>query len=627
MPRVIALAGNPNSGKSTIFNALTGLRQKVANYPGVTVEKKTGRLTGLHGESMDAIDLPGAYSLSARSPDEAITRDVLLGRRDDTRRPDVVVSVVDAANLERNLYLTTQLLELGLPVIVALNMVDVAEEKGIRIDVAELSAKLGAPVIPLVASKNSGIVELKAALSRADLPTPAAPPISTDVAPEVAIEARYAWIHHVCADAVRHPGEAPRTLTERVDSVLTHRVWGWACFLAVMGLVFYSIFAIAAWPMDWIGALTDAAGSWVNAHLPAGDLRSLLSDGIIAGVGNVVVFLPQILILFFFLGILEDTGYMARAAFIMDRVMARVGLHGKSFIPLLSSFACAIPGVMAARTIENRNDRLATIMVAPLMSCSARLPVYTLMIAVLIPPGAGGAWTKAGIMLSMYLLGVAVAFTAAWIFKRTLFRSEKPMLLLEMPPYRLPAARTIVLRMFERAGVFLTQAGTVILALSIVLWALATYPKPPSPDTPPSVALEHSAAGWLGHAIEPVIQPLGFDWKIGIGLVASFAAREVFVGTMAIVNNVGGAGEESPSLRAALLAQKWPDGSPVYTPLVCIGLMVFYVLAMQCMSTLAVVRRETNSWRWPAFQFCYMAALAYAGSFLVFHVGHFLGFQ
>ena len=626
-PRVIALAGNPNSGKSTIFNALTGLRQKVANYPGVTVEKKTGRLTGLHGESMDAIDLPGAYSLSARSPDEAITRDVLLGRREDTRRPDVIVSVVDAANLERNLYLTTQLLELGLPVIVALNMVDVAEEKGIRIDVAELSAKLGAPVIPLVASKNSGIVELKAALSRTDLPVPATPPIPTDAAPEATIEARYAWIHHVCADTVRHPGEAPRTLSEGIDSVLTHRVWGWVCFLAVMGLVFYSIFAIASWPMDWIGALTTSVGTWVTAHLPAGDLRSLLADGVIAGVGNVVVFLPQILILFFFLGILEDTGYMARAAFIMDRVMARVGLHGKSFIPLLSSFACAIPGVMASRTIENRNDRLATIMVAPLMSCSARLPVYTLMIAVLIPAGAGGAWTKAGIMLAMYLLGIVVAFTAAWIFKRTLFRSEKPMLLLEMPPYRLPAAKTIALRMFERSGVFLTQAGTVILALSVVLWALATYPKPASPDTPPAVALEHSAAGWLGHAIEPAIQPLGFDWKIGIGLVASFAAREVFVGTMAIVNNVGDGNEESPSLRAALLAQKWPDGRPVYTPLVCIGLMVFYVLAMQCMSTLAVVRRETNSLRWPAFQFAYMAALAYTGSFLVFHVGHFLGFQ
>jgi ferrous iron transport protein B len=339
------------------------------------------------------------------------------------------------------------------------------------------------------------------------------------------------------------------------------------------------------------------------------------------------VFLPQILILFFFLGILEDSGYMARAAFIMDRLMARVGLHGKSFIPLLSSFACAIPGVMAARTIENRNDRLATIMVAPLMSCSARLPVYTLMIAVLLPAGAGSAWTKAGIMLAMYVVGVVAAFGMAWFFKRTIFRGPNAMLLLEMPPYRLPSIRTIALRMTERAGVFLSQAGTVILALSIVLWALATYPKPADPATPPADALSQSAAGWLGHAIEPVIEPLGFDWKIGIGLVASFAAREVFVGTMAIVNNVGDGGDQPETLRDALLAQKRADGSPVYTPLVCIGLMVFYVLAMQCMSTLAVVRRETNSWRWPIFQFAYMTALAYGSCFIIYQGGRLLGFQ
>lgn len=626
IPRLVALAGNPNCGKSTIFNALTGLRQKVANYPGVTVEKKTGRFTGLHGEPMEALDLPGSYSLRAHSPDEAISRDVLLGQRGDTRRPDVIVSVLDAGNLDRNLYLTSQLLELGLPVIVALNMVDVAESKGVRIDAAALEEELGVPVISLVASAGSGIVQLKAALSKREIVLPAARPrVYGDTA--AGIEARYQWIHEVCDRAVHAPGAPAQTLSDRIDAVLTHRLWGWMFFFAVMALIFYSIFAIASWPMDWIEWGTAASGQWLGAHLPAGDLRSLLADGVVAGIGGVVVFLPQILILFFFLGLLEDSGYMARAAFIMDRVMARVGLHGKSFIPLLSSFACAIPGVMAARTIEHRRDRLATIMIVPLMSCSARLPVYTLMIAILLPKNSGGAWTKAGIMLAMYSVGVAAAFVVAWLFKRMLFRGEKPMLLLEMPPYHMPSLRTLALRMSERAGIFLTQAGTVILALSIVLWALATYPKPADPAASPSEALAHSAAGWLGHAIEPVIQPLGFDWKIGIGLVASFAAREVFVGTMAIVHNVGDGDGETETLRNALRSEKRPDGSLVYTPLVCIGLMVFYALAMQCMSTLAVVRRETNSWRWPLFQFAYMTALAYSASLIVYQGGRLLGFQ
>jgi len=690
--RLIALAGNPNCGKSTIFNALTGLRQKVGNYPGVTVEKKTGRFNALHGEPMEALDLPGSYSLQSRSPDEAVSRDILLGRRTETRRPDAVLSVVDASNLDRNLYLTSQLLELGLPVIVALNMIDVAEAKGIHIDVEALGQKLGVPVIPMVASKGVGLVELKAALSKNRLSPPLVKPALPDALvgetvalaerlattspspdseallllstegeaamlaaardPSIAAEAlgaqsrlraagvdpastaaesRYLWIHSVCAGTVHRPGETGWTLSDRIDAVLTHRIWGWVAFLAIMATVFYSIFAVASWPMEWIETLTATAGQWLGNHLPEGQLRSLLADGVVAGVGGVVIFLPQILILFFFLGILEDSGYMARAAFIMDRLMARVGLHGKSFIPLLSSFACAIPGVMATRTIENRNDRLATILVAPFMSCSARLPVYTLMIAILLPAGAGGPWTRAGIMLSMYLLGILAAFGVAWIFKRTLFRGEKPMLLLEMPPYRMPSPRTIALRMWERALIFLTRAGTVILAISIVLWALASFPKPSDPGTSPSAALAQSYAGQLGHAIEPALRPLGFDWKIGIGLVASFAAREVFVGTMAIVYNVGddagGDGGKVETLSDVMLSQKRPDGSPVYTPLVCIGIMVFYVLAMQCMSTLAVVRRETNSWRWPAFQFAYMGALAYAATLLVYQIGLLLGFR
>jgi ferrous iron transport protein B len=619
--RLVALAGNPNSGKSTIFNALTGLRQKVANYPGVTVEKKTGRFAGMHGEFMDALDLPGTYSLDAQSPDEAIARDVLLGHRQDTRRPDVVVSVVDASNVERNLYFTTQLGDLGIPVVVALNMVDVAEQKGIRIDPDALERRLGMPVVPMVASKGKGLVELKSRLAQARTTRPGGATLSSSV------EDRHARIRETCSGAVRRPDSPRRSLTDRVDAVLTHRVWGWVFFLSLMALLFFSIFQIAAWPMEGIESATAFAGEWLGGRMPAGDLRSLLTDGVVAGVGGVVVFLPQILILFFFLGLLEDSGYMARGAFIMDRLMAMVGLHGKSFIPLLSSFACAIPGVMATRTIENRGDRLATILICPLMSCSARLPVYALMIAVLLPAGTGAAWTKAGIMLAMYVLGVAAAFVTAWLLKRTVFRGEPSMLLLEMPPYRLPSLRNTFLRMWERGRIFLTHAGTTILALSIVLWAMMTYPKPAQSDTPPSQALSGSLAGRMGHALEPVIRPLGYDWKIGIGLIASFAAREAFVGTMAIVHNVGDDGDGSGTLRDALRAERRADGSPVYTPLVCIGLMAFYVLSMQCMSTLAVVRRETNSWRWPIFQFAYMTALAYGASLLIYQGGRLLGFQ
>ncbi len=618
--RVVALAGNPNSGKSTLFNALTGLRQKVANYPGVTVEKKTGRFAGLHGEPMEALDLPGSYSLDAQSPDEAITSDVLMGRRSDTGRPDVVVSVVDASNIERNLYFTTQIADLGLPVVVALNMVDVAEQKGIRIDAETLERQLGLAVVPMVASRGKGLVELKTRLAK-----PGARARTAGAG--ASAEERYAMLHQVCSGAVRRRASPSRTLTDRVDAVLTHPVWGWVSFLALMALLFYSIFTIAAWPMEGIETATAFAGNWLGSRMPAGDLRSLLVDGVVAGVGGVVVFLPQILILFFFLGLLEDSGYMARGAFIMDRLMATVGLHGKSFIPLLSSFACAIPGVMAARTIENRGDRLATILICPLMSCSARLPVYALMIAVLLPAGSGGAWTKAGIMLAMYVLGVAAAFLTAWLLKRTIFRGAPSMLLLEMPPYRLPSLRNTLLRMWERGRIFLSHAGTIILALSIVLWAMMTYPKPSQPDTPPSEALAGSLAGRMGHALEPAIRPLGYDWKIGIGLIASFAAREAFVGTMAIVHNIGDDNEGSSTLREALRAEKRADGSPVYTPLVCVGLMVFYVLSMQCMSTLAVVRRETNSWRWPVFQFVYMTALAYGASLLIYQGGRLLGFQ
>lgn len=691
--RRVAIAGNPNTGKSTIFNALTGLRQKVGNYPGVTVEKKTGRFFGSHGEAMELIDLPGSYSLQVRSPDEAVARDLLLGRIPGVGRPDVIIAVVDASNLDRHLYLAAQMLELGIPVVVALNMADVAEERGLVIDLTVLRERLGVPVIPMVASKGTGLIELKQAVSRTPLAKPeqhAQLPIvyEREVAalakkfsaehPEAAraeamlllslderalaehgdrahaaeaasaqarlrthgldavaapVDARYDWVSEVCTAAIHRKGEGADGLTtsDRLDSILTHQVWGWFFFLGLMALMFVCIFVLAEWPMNWIQAGSDALAEWVGGWQWLGDgaLKSLLTDGVIAGVGGIVKFLPQILILFFFLGLLEDTGYMARAAFIMDRLMSRVGLHGKSFVPMLSSLACAIPGIMATRTIENRKDRLVTILVAPLMSCSARLPVYSILITVMLPAGSG--LQRAGIMLSMYLLGIAAVFVMAWIFKKTLLRSETPMLLMELPPYRVPAVRGVVLRMWERGAIFLRRAGTVILALSIILWALMQYPKPQAaegqPEPTESEVLDHSIAGRIGHGLEPVIAPLGYDWKIGIGLVASFAAREVFVSTMGQIYNIKDADEENTDLQDQMRAETRPDGTPRYTPLVCISLMVFYVLAMQCLSTVAVVRRETGGWTWPLFQIVYMNALAYVGALVVYQGGRLLGFS
>ena len=580
------------------------------------------------------------------------------------------------------------MLELQIPVVVALNMVDLAEENGVIIDLMALREKLGVPVIPTVGTKSVGFIELRQAVSRSPLPLPpicAQMPIVFEretmslakllpVAPEVArgealllltlheealgtlvdhdpaiieatrsaqrrlvaggidplsapVDARYDWIGQVCRAALHQGGGTDAlSISDRLDGWLTDRVWGWVAFLGVMSLMFFCIFTVAQVPMEWIKEATIWLSQLVMNTLPESDLRGLLTDGVIAGVGGVVIFLPQILILYFFLGILEDTGYIARAAFIMDRLMSRVGLHGKSFIPMLSSFACAIPGIMATRTIENRKDRIVTILVAPLMSCSARLPVYALMIAVLLP--VASAFEKAGILLGMYLLGIGAAFVMAWLFKKTLLRGETPMLLLEMPPYRAPAWKTIALRMWERAGLFLRRAGTVILALSILLWALATFPKPSDSATTPAEALSQSFAGQMGHAIEPLIAPLGYDWKIGIGLIGSFAAREVFVGTMSIVYSVEGQGEAGvTALRETMAAERRSDGRPVFTPLVCLGLMVFYVLAMQCISTIAIVRRETNSWRWPLFQLGYMTSLAWVAAWVVYQGGRLLGFE
>jgi ferrous iron transport protein B len=689
---VYAMVGNPNCGKTTLFNALTGLRQKVGNYPGVTVEKKIGITYSQHGRAIQVIDLPGAYSLAARSPDEAVLRDVLLGRREDTPQPDRIICVVDAANLERNLYLVHQILDLGRPVIIALNMMDMAAAAGMKVDAAELEGELGVPVIACEAVHGKGLVELKLALSRTELPLarhrwdvpgPIAPAVAeiqasltdndarspliaraealllltdfdtvrvagskplsnrtheileqwrkrwtgeaTDWSAEL-IKSRYDAIGGLCKDVVRRSKETGPSRSDKIDAVLCHSVWGWAVFGLIMAALFYSIFSLAEAPMDFIDGRVAAFGDWVKGVMAPGDLRDLLTDGVIAGVGGIVIFLPQILILFFFVGLLESTGYMARAAFIMDRPMSKVGLNGRSFIPLLGSYACAIPGIMATRTIENARDRLVTILVAPLMSCSARLPVYLLMIATLLPGAVVPAGRKAAIMLLMYALGTGGVFFFAWLFKRTLFKSAPQHMIMELPPYQPPRFKEILRHMVERGWLFLKNAGTIILGISIVLWFLTTYPKHPNPDATATEQIAQSFAGKAGHALEPVIKPLGFDWRIGIGLITSFAAREVFVSSMGVIFGVEGADDDTTPLRDALRSAHWPTGDPLFTPLVCLTLMVFYVFAMQCMSTVAVVKRETNSWRWPLFQVAYMTGTAWLVCLVLYQAGRALGY-
>lgn len=629
----IALAGNPNAGKTTLFNALTGLRQKVANYPGVTVENKTG-FWDISPELLPArlIDLPGLYSLEATSLDEEIARDILLGRSSAQVHPDVIVVVVDATNLVRNLYLATQLIEAGKPVVIALTMFDVAE-RTLKINLAQLRAMLGVPVVAVVSREKRGLNELREAVSalaatKCKSSTPlVAVAIERNDRRETLVR-RYKQIESVVAKAVQSKGNSHEiSLSERIDRVLTHKVFGPLILLLVLVLVFQAIFSWATVPMDLIDQLFSGASELVRASLPAGIFRDLLTDGVIAGVGGVLVFLPQILLLFLFISILEDSGYMARAAFLTDRLMRSFGLHGKAFMPLLSSFACAVPGVMATRTIENPKDRLATIMIAPFMSCSARLPVYSLMIAAFFSDLKVFGFLSMGvvIILGMYLLGIAVAIVIAWILKHTILSAPPPPFVLELPPYRLPNVTNVAHTLMNRSGIFVKRAGTVILSISILLWALSAFPR--SPGAAPAAQIENSYAGRTGRVIEPLIAPLGFDWRIGVGLISSFAARETIISTLSIVYNVGSNSEETTSLVGALLAAKRPDGSRVWTPLIALSLMVFFLLACQCMSTLAIVRRETNSWRWPLFMLVYMFVLAYVGSFLVFQGGRFLGFS
>lgn len=736
----IVLTGNPNCGKTTLFNALTGLRARVGNYAGVTVERKEGRFAGKNREwPAVLLDLPGSYSLSPQSLDEQVARDVLFHRLPDVPPPDLVVVVVDASNLQRNLYYATQVLELGYPTLVALNMTDVARNIGQEVEAEKLSQLLGAPVVPLVASRGEGVDRLRSRMEEmlrrrwererelyfCDLEEPLTREVTyladllskhfhqrhtsaraeallvladervlasnnsyypkqiQEAAEEArdrleaagvdwrsaAIEARYARVTAIHQAVTEESTGHRETFSDKLDRILTHKVWGVIIFVVIMMLMFQSIFTLAEYPMGWIEGGIGALGEVVRALLSPGDLRSLLVDGVIAGVGAVVVFLPQICLLFLFIGLLEDTGYMARAAFLMDRFMSKVGLHGKSFIPMLSSFACAIPGIMATRTIENPRDRLVTILVAPLMSCSARLPVYTVLIAAVIPDIRVLGFLKlSGLtLLGMYLLGIVMALLMAWLFKKTLLKGAPPMLIMELPPYRRPLLGATLRHMWDRSKLFLRRAGTVILGMMILLWFLATYPRSETVEqsyetrrqavveaqipgvTNPEEAeaqreemltaidkelagerLRQSFAGQLGHLIEPVLRPLGFDWKIGIGVVASFAAREVFVSTMSTVYNVGGDVDESEegtnSLAEVLRQQRYPDGSPVYTPLVGLTLMVFYVFALQCVSTVAVVRRETNSWKWPAFQWIYMGILAWGMAFLTRQLGLVLGY-
>lgn len=658
----LALAGNPNAGKTTLFNALTGLRQKVANYSGVTVERKEGSWRISETETARLIDLPGLYSLNAASIDEEIARDVLTGKIIGVPAPDCIIAVVDATNLDRNLYLFTQLLEYKIPLVVALTMIDEAEKNETAIDAEKLSTFLQVPVIPVVAGRRRGLDELSKAVLKiagSDIEQPILPFLLSDDSLDnghASILARYSWIANVVQDSVveNKPAET-RNFSEKLDNVLTHKVFGLVILAAILLFVFQSIFSWAQLPMDLLDNTFGALADLARNNLPPGLLTDLIADWVIAGVGGVLIFIPQILLLFFFISVLEDTGYMARAAFLMDRLMSSVGLHGKAFVPLLSSFACAIPGIMATRTIENPKDRLATIMIAPFMSCSARLPVYTLMVGAFFTGQYVFGFISVGalLILSMYALGIITAIIVAFILKKTILKSPTPPLVMELPPYRMPNFKVVFLNVFQRAGMFVKRAGTVILAISIILWALANFPRPPITDGVAPVAqtqseninqddeetqkkaetekaatqLSYSIAGRFGKTIEPVIAPLGYDWKIGIGLFSSFAAREVFVSTMSILYNVGkDEGATSQSLLQAMRDARRDDGTPIWSPLLGLTTMIFYLLAFQCMSTFATVRRETNSWGWSLFMVGYMTALAYVVTFLVYQGGKLLGF-
>ena len=693
----IAIAGNPNTGKTSLFNRLTGKSARVGNYPGVTVEREEGRWR-LPGRVVDMVDIPGTYSFAARSAEEQVAVRAVFGL-DGAPRPDLVLLVVDATQLVRNLYLAVQLAEANLPFVIALNLIDVARKQGIAPDPARLAEAFGVPVVAVSAHTGEGLERLATTVGVAldDLPRPdidlayspeleadldalvpyaaaatpgegralalwsllsveegdelldVPPAVRTQVAairarataagrdPDLEIvSTRYHWVE--AFDFGVAPAKAGPSTSERFDRFLLHPVSGGLIFLGVMTLLFQALFT---WS-DPLVRLVEAGFSWlgstVEGALPPGVLNDLLVQGVINGVGSVIVFLPQILLLFFLIGFLEDSGYMSRVAFLVDRLMRSIGLHGKAFVPMLSGYACAVPAIMATRTLERRRDRLLTMMMVPLMSCSARLPVYTLVVAVVFPPGASilGIPSRVAAMVAMYLFSTGMALLAAGVLGRTLLRGPNIPLLLELPPYRMPRLATVVRQMWMRAKSFLTEAGTTILAATLVLWGLLYFPRyEPPPGTPERTMevaradqLAHSAGGQLGRAITPIIEPLGFDWKIGVGLVGAFAAREVFVSTMGVMYGIGeDADETSAGLRSTMQAETRDDGTPLWTPLTGLSLMVFFALSAQCLSTLAVVRRESHSWRWPALLFVYMTTLAWSASAAVQGVGHLFGFR
>jgi ferrous iron transport protein B len=612
----LALVGTPNCGKTALFNALTGSRQKVANYPGVTVERKEGPVSAPDGWRARVLDLPGTYSLRARSPDEVVTRDVVLNRLPGEAAPDVLVCVADATNLRLVLRLVLELKQVGRPMLLALNMFDIAERQGWRIDVERLSRELGMPVVATVATRKRGLDQLLAAGRRlADASREAGG--STWREPNAA-ELRAA---HREAERIRracvHPPARPDTLTGRLDGVLLHPVAGSAILLGVLFLMFQAVFTWAQPAMDAIKALFDHLGVLVGQTFPPGLLRSLISEGVISGVGSVLVFLPQILILFFFIIVLEDLGYMARAAFLMDKVMGGAGLHGRAFIPLLSSFACAIPGIMGARVIDDRRDRLTTILVAPLMTCSARIPVYTLIISAFIPNRTvwGFASLQGLVMFGLYAAGIVSALSVGWVMKTVFWRSAAEPFIMELPAYKLPDPKNVFMGVYTRGKIFLRRAGTVILSMMVLIWFLSSTPSPPPGAVGP--AINYSFAGLLGHAMEPLLAPIGFTWQMAVALVPAMAAREVAVAALGTVYAVQG-GEDATGPLAGVLHAHWSMAS-------ALAMLAWFIFAPQCASTLGVVKRETNSWKWPAVMFAYMLGLAYLAAFATYHVARALG--